>query len=71
YLKKSEELKAHDFVMTLPKELASTFDIWTLLPLPKFEDTEHFDDEVIKKLDELKTFDLKKKKSAEWKNLQA
>lgn len=71
YLQKNKVLRAEDFVKSLPKELSATLDIWMLLPLPKFEDEEHFEEEIEKKVEELKAFDLKKKKSAEWKNATA
>ncbi|MEX2007817.1 MAG: DNA primase [Candidatus Levyibacteriota bacterium] len=57
--------------VALPKELTATYDIWMLLPLPKFEDSGHLEDEIYKKLEELKIMETKKKKAQEWKTVQA
>ncbi len=51
----------------LPQELVTTFDIWTLLPLPKFENEEKYEDEIGKVTDELKGIFDKKKMSDQWK----
>ncbi|MBI2195950.1 MAG: toprim domain-containing protein, partial [Candidatus Levybacteria bacterium] len=72
YRKIVEKLKTSpNLTITLPKELITTYNIWMLLPLPKFGDSDRLEDEIFKKIEELKTMETKKKKFQEWKNIQA
>lgn len=70
YGKIIEKMKAAPaFFPVLPQELAPTYDIWALLPLPKFQNDEAFDLELLKVIEELKDMQERKKVASVFKNL--
>lgn len=70
YRKIIEKMKqAPAFLPILPQELSSSFDIWMLLPLPKFVNEETYSLELDKVIDELKNIQQRKNVVKVWKNL--
>ncbi len=70
YFDKNENGKIENFAFLLPSELTKTFDIWMLLPLPKFESEDHYEEEIDKMIQGLKSIADKKSMSQQWKNIQ-
>jgi len=60
-IKKSSTFNLNLFSKNLPKELFPTYDKCFLIPLPKFENSSKYEDEIVKVSKELKIFYLKEK----------
>jgi len=61
YLKNNSRTNLQDFSSNLSKELMPIYDKCFLIPLPKFENSSKYEDEVIRISNELKIFSLKEK----------
>lgn len=66
---KNETANIENLALALPSELTKTFDIWMLLPLPKFENSDEYEEEIDKMIEQLKNIQDKKSVSEHWKNL--
>ncbi len=69
YFIKNETANIENLALALPSELTKTFDIWMLLPLPKFENSDEYEEEIDKMIEQLKNIQDKKSVSEHWKNL--
>lgn len=67
---KNETMKVENIASVLPSELTKTFDIWMLLPIPKFDGDDRYEDEINKMIQGLKNIADKKNVSEQWKNVQ-
>lgn len=61
YLANQEVFASKKFSETLPPELVAAFDTCYLFPLPKFQNEEKYQEEVVKMAEELKILSLRKR----------